>query len=65
MKCSIRNCPESIRYIPWLANRVKFHNELLTSEEFDGKYTINDFICTLLRVDLLKVMSSDQDLYDS
>ena len=33
----IRICPESIRYIPWLANRVKFHNEQLTTEEFDGK----------------------------
>lgn len=33
----IRTCPESIRYIPWLANRVKFHRDQLTSEEFDGK----------------------------
>lgn len=32
----IRACPEGIRYIPWLANRVKFHREQLTSEEFDG-----------------------------
>ena len=39
-KNKIRICPESIRYIPWLANRVKFHNEQLTSEEFDGKTTL-------------------------
>ncbi len=38
MKDRIRICPEKIRYIPWLANRVKFHNEQLTNEEFDGKY---------------------------
>ena len=36
----IRTCPESIRYIPWLANRVKFHREQLTTEEFDGKIPI-------------------------
>ena len=48
MKDRIRICPESIRYIPWLANRVKFHNEQLTNEEFDGKQN-NRCSCNLFR----------------
>lgn len=37
MKDRIQICPENIRYVPWLANRVKFHHQQLTNEEFDGK----------------------------
>jgi hypothetical protein len=50
-KDRIRICPEAIRYIPWLANRVKFHNEQLTTEEFDGKYT---FLSNQTNLDLCR-----------